>query len=270
MAQEIIFLISALVLISGIHITYKYVFNKNRGDKKILKKPFPENWKKILSERVLYYRNLSDERKREFEDRIKRFLAEKAIEGVDVTIDDTDRLLVAASAIIPVLNFPYFTYPDVMEILLYPNSFDGKFQTNDSVGQRDIIGMVGDGFMNGTVVLSKPDLEAAFDGRRHKNNVGIHEFVHLIDKADGVVDGVPEKLFEHSYVLPWLKEVRREMRKIAEGNSDINPYALTNDAEFLAVVSEYFFDNPEKMKRLHPELYQSLTKIFKQKPDDYV
>ncbi len=41
-------------------------------------------------------------------------------------------------------------------------------------------------------------------------------------------------------------------------------------AEFLAVVSEYFFDNPEKLKQRHPELYRYLTDIFRQKPDDYV
>lgn len=70
--------------------------------------------------------------------------------------------------------------------------------------------------------------------------------------------------------MAWLKEVRREMRKIKDGHSDINPYALTNGAEFLAVVSEYFFDNPEKLKQRHAELYQYLTKIFQQKPDDFV
>jgi Mlc titration factor MtfA (ptsG expression regulator) len=92
----------------------------------------------------------------------------------------------------------------------------------------------------------------------------------LIDKADGAVDGVPEILFKHSYTLPWLKEVKREMNKIKTAKSDIDPYALTNDAEFLAVVSEYFFDNPEKLKQRHPKLYQYLSEIFQQDPEKYV
>ena len=270
MTQQVFFIIAVIIALIAVYIIYKFVWKQDNVDKEILKEPFPDNWKKILHDRVLYYRNLPDERKKEFEDRVKRFLAEKSIKGVDTEINDSDKLLVAASAVIPVFNFPYFRYPNVREVLLYPRSFDKKFQTDDQAGQRDILGMVGDGFMNGIVVLSKPDLESAFDGMRHRKNVGIHEFGHLIDKADGAVDGVPEKLFEHSYVLPWLKEVRREMRKIKDGHSDINPYALTNDAEFLAVVSEYFFDNPEKLKERHPELYQYLTKIFQQKPDEYV
>ncbi len=268
--QQIFFLIAVIIVLIAFYIIYRFVFNRDSVNKDILNEPFSESWRKILQDRALYYRNLPDERKKEFEERVKIFLAKKSIKGVDTEINDSDKLLVAASAIIPVFNFPYFIYPNVREVLLYPGSFDDKFQTDDEAGKRDILGIVGDGFMNGVVVLSKPDLEAAFDGLRHRKNVGIHEFVHLIDKADGAVDGVPEKLFEHSYTLPWLKEVRREMRKIKEGRSDINPYALSNDAEFLAVVSEYFFDNPEKLKQRHPELYQSLTKIFRQKPDDYV
>ena len=100
--------------------------------------------------------------------------------------------------------------------------------------------------------------------------MGIQEFVHLIDKADGAVDGVPEILFQHSYALPWIKEIKKEMQKIKTGHSDINPYALTNNAEFLSVVSEYFFDNPDKMKSRHPELYEILTEIYKQQPDKFI
>jgi len=268
--QQISFLLSVLFFLFIVYLFYKYFIRKKIKEKELEKQPFPGSWREILNKRVLYYRNLPDDRKKDFEDRVKRFIAEKSITGIDTEITDEDKLLVAASAIIPLFNFPYYNYPNALEILLYPGSFDEKFQTSDEVEQRNILGMVGNGYMNGVVVLSKPDLEAAFDGTRHSNNVGIHEFIHLIDKADGAVDGVPEILFKHSYVLPWLKEIRKEMQKIKEAHSDINVYALTNDAEFLAVVSEYFFDNPEKLKRHHPELYRFLTKIFRQEPDKYV
>jgi Mlc titration factor MtfA (ptsG expression regulator) len=54
------------------------------------------------------------------------------------------------------------------------------------------------------------------------------------------------------------------MHRIKDGKSDINPYALTNDAEFLAVASEYFFEKPEKFQQMHPELYEQLILIFRQ------
>jgi len=269
MNQTTLILAVAIVVVA-VYIIYRFVFKRQKVNEEILNKPFHIEWRKILLQRVLYYKNLPDDKKREFEERVKLFLAEKKINGADVVVTDTDKLLVAASAVIPLFAFPHYHYPNVREVVLYPNSFDEKFQTNDDVGQRDILGMIGDGFMSGVVILSKPDLEAAFNGTRHRTNVGIHEFVHLIDKADGSVDGVPEILFTHSYSLPWIKEIKKEMNKIKSGHSDISPYALTNNAEFLAVVSEYFFDNPEKMKSRHSELYKILTEIYKQHPDDYV
>jgi Mlc titration factor MtfA (ptsG expression regulator) len=56
------------------------------------------------------------------------------------------------------------------------------------------------------------------------------------------------------------------MEKIRAGHSDINPYGLKNEAEFFAVASEYFFENPNKMKREHPELYAMLERVFHQHP----
>lgn len=165
--------------------------------------------------------------------------------------------------------FPYYGNPNVREVLLYPNSFDDSFQTGTEVDHRNILGMVGDGFLKGEVILSKPDLAHAFDGQRHANNVGIHEFIHLIDKADDDTDGIPENLMEHSCSLAWLKEIKRDIVRIEQGKDDINPYALTNNAEFFVVVSEYFFDDPKKMQQKNLELYSYLSTIFHQNPDEY-
>jgi len=267
MIQTIIYFISAIVAGLGIFVIYRFVAkqpDKGSGIKLIMQ---PTEVKSLLKKRIWYYNNLSAERKIEFEKRITKFLSEKKISGVDTLVTDEDRIFVAASAIIPMFAFPYYNYPGVKEILLYPSSFDKDFQTGIDIHRRNILGMVGDGFLKGHVLLSKPDLESAFDGTRHKNNVGIHEFIHLIDKADGAADGIPEILFQHSFALSWLNVIKKEINKIKTGHSDINPYALTNNAEFLSVVGEYFFDSPEKMKTRHPGLYESLVKIFNQQPD---
>ena len=58
--------------------------------------------------------------------------------------------------------------------------------------------------------------------------------------------------------------MRRKMAEIERGHSDIDAYALTNEVEFFAVVSEYFFEKPGLMKRKHPELYGALARVFRQ------
>ncbi len=225
--------------------------------------PFPDYWVEILEKRVLFYKKLDPVGQTMFEIRVQRFLNAKRITGVDTEIDDTLRMLVAASAIIPTFAFPTFNYPNVNEVLIYPNAFNKDFETGVDA-ERNISGMVGNRFMKGIVIFSKPNLLKAFDGKMHSFNVGVHEFVHLIDGLDGAIDGVPNMLIENSFALPWLTEVRKEMEKIKQNDSDINPYALTNEAEFLAVASEYFFDAPEKFDRKHPELFAYLEKIFHQ------
>ena len=51
-------------------------------------------------------------------------------------------------------------------------------------------------------------------------------------------------------------------------DSDINPYGLTNEAEFFAVATEYFFERPGVMERKHPELYTMLARVFRQNLGD--
>lgn len=237
-----------------------YLFYASRKRKKT-NTVFPDAWRAILSKHVRFYSKLDPVGQTMFEIRVQRFLDNKQITGIETDIDDTIRLLVASSAIIPTFSFPTFNYPNVNEVLVYPNAFNKNFETADTQ-DGNIIGMVGNRFMKGIVILSKPNLLKAFDGKAHEFNVGIHEFVHLIDGLDGATDGVPEMLIENSFALPWLTEVRKEMSKIKHNDSDINPYALTNEAEFLAVASEYFFDAPEKFERKHPELYEYMAKIF--------
>jgi Mlc titration factor MtfA (ptsG expression regulator) len=54
-----------------------------------------------------------------------------------------------------------------------------------------------------------------------------------------------------------------EIREIKEGESYINPYGSKNEAEFLCVVSEYFFKQPELLEEKHPELYGMLERMFR-------
>lgn len=265
MEASLSLIVFCFVLLSLILILWSRHKNKVALNKK-LKLDFPEPWRDTLQRNVLYYAGLEQADKQLFEKRIRLFISTKIIKGVDVEIDDNILLMVAASAVIPTFAFPEYNYPNVHTVLIYPNSFDEKFQTQRYNGHREIIsGMVYSGFQNGTVILSKPDLIAAFDGHPHKENVGIHEFVHLLDKDDGDIDGIPALLMQHAYIGPWLLEIKNEIKKIESGKSDVNPYALTSNAEFLAVVSEYFFDNPEKFQRRHPELYGFLSNIFNKK-----
>ena len=218
-------------------------------------------WRDILIEEVSFYKELSVADKLRFEQELLYFFDDVAITGVKIDIDDTDRLLVGASAVIPLFGFPELRYRNINEVLLYQGSFNDEHQTEGK--GRNILGKVGKGNMNRLMILSLPALRAGFKNENSSSNVGIHEFVHLIDMADGVVDGIPESLMQKQYVAPWLKLMHKEIESIKENESDINPYGATSEVEFLSVASEYFFNNPEEFQKKHPELYSLMKKMYR-------
>lgn len=223
-------------------------------------KAFPSKWRAILTQEVNFYNSLSPAEKKQFEYKVQEFLLNCRITGIETTVNLTDKLLVAASAVIPILQFPRWRYTNLFEVLLYPKSFNEDFETKGN--DRRILGMVGSGFMNGKMILSKQALHHGFDNNSDKKNTAIHEFVHLIDKLDGTIDGVPQLLLEQPCVIPWLDLMSKKIEEIEEQESDINPYGGTSKVEFFAVVSEYFFERPKLLAKKHPELYDMLEEIF--------
>ncbi len=64
--------------------------------------------------------------------------------------------------------------------------------------------MVGGSGMTGTMILSKPALHQAFERGGSAQHVGIYEFVHLLDRADGATDGIPEEMLQRPFLIPWV------------------------------------------------------------------
>jgi hypothetical protein len=250
-----------IVLISLFLLILFFIFYKKPAKKIAL----PENYKQLLSQNVSYYNRLNEKNKIKFEEKIKKFLGYVLIDGIDTTVNDLDKLLVASSAIIPVFGFEKWTYFNLKNVLLYPASFNkDEFLANGY--EKNTLGMIGNGPMQRVMILSKPALYFGFQLPQAKENTGIHEFIHLLDKEDGDVDGLPEVLLNRKYSSKWIELVNRNMETIFQGKSDINNYGASNKAEFFAVSSEYFFNQPDLFKENHPELFEIMCVIFNQNP----
>ena len=253
-----------VIIIPLLAILAWIIFGRNSKRRPATLQPLDQHLISLLETNVDYYRDLDIKEKKRFESHIARFMQYVNIEGVGLEITDLDRVLVASSAVIPVFALGDWEYPNLTNVILYPDTFDNEYQFEG--GKRNIMGMVGTGYMKGQMLLSRSALLKGFSATSGAQNTAIHEFVHLVDKTDGATDGVPEHLMPHGYAEPWLKLMHQEMRRIKEGKSDIDPYALTNEAEFFAVASEYFFEKPGRFEQKHPELYLQLSQIFRQAP----
>lgn len=228
----------------------------------VMGQPFPRVWEGILQSRVAYFNALDEEQKERFRQLVKIFLDETRITGIRTDVDEVTRVLVAASAIIPIFNFDRWEYSRLGEVLIYPDSFDENYQIDEDSGP-DTLGMVGTGYLSGVMILSKPALVAGFEIAGDKRNVGIHEFAHLVDQADGSIDGIPPGV-PADVARAWIQWVAKELAHPPARSSHINTYAYTNEAEYFAVLVEYFFEAPGILQQKNPRVYDMLEKLIRQ------
>jgi MtfA peptidase len=255
MIETVLQIFFVLVLIIVIIL---FAFRISRTKENFL---MPENYRELLNDYVKFYKQLDDKGKEAFEERVEHFLSSVQITGVNAVVEDIDRLLIAAGAIIPVYAITDWQYINLHEVLLYPGTFNLDFDQGGS--DRHVTGMVGTGAMQHVMIITKWQLRQGFINDNDAHNTAIHEFAHLIDKMDGTMDGVPEIILERKYTDRWKHLMDSTIVQMKNYGSDIDMYGATNQAEFFAVISEYFFERPDLLKANHPELYEMLQRIYK-------
>ena len=244
----------------------KIRFKKESKEVKI--KEIPAHWHELLLEHVLFYKKLEEQGRLHFKKRIQFFLSYVTIESVGFELEDLDVLLVASSAVIPVFGFDSWKYPNIKKVIIYPDYFNYDLEFDKNAKDRRIGGMVGNGALENKMLLSKRALHHGFSNKTDKGNTGVHEFVHLLDKLDGDIDGVPKALLDNKNLMLWLDLVYDKMEAIHKDKSDIRDYGGTSEIEFFAVASEYFFERPMLLKRKHPDLHKMLASCFTPKANN--
>ena len=253
-------LVVALLVVLVVCYLIVTQLKKRRQKEALAPKSMPEAWREILTKNVTYYKKLNNTERALFEKRVLSFLASVVITPVKTSITDEEKVLIGAAAIIPIFRLQGSQYPNLEEVLVYPNAFNHDFEVEGH--NKRISGMVGSGFMNGTMILSKSHIFTGFMNPSDGNNTPIHEFIHLIDGWDGDIDGVPKALMSEPMLIPWIEAIRQGINDIRTEDSRLDSYGGTNSQEFLAVASEYFFESPARLKADHPEIFELMNKMF--------
>ena len=110
----------AVIIAVGIAVFFFITGNPYKRWKKPVK-PFPQKWRTILLRYVNFYKSLNGAEKKLFEYKVKEFIINCKITGVDTEVTETDKVLVGASAIIPIFAFPEWKYKRLDEVLIYPD-----------------------------------------------------------------------------------------------------------------------------------------------------
>lgn len=253
LALQIIFVL-LLIIIIGL-----FVLQPKRKEIFLL----PDNYQDLLNDYIAFYAKLDEQGKKKFEEKFKHFLSAVKISGANAEVEDLDRVLIGAAAVIPIYFIPDWEYINLREVLLYPGNFNMDFEQHGN--ERLISGMVGTGGLENVMIISKWELRQGFINNKNNRNTAIHEFVHLIDKMDGTLDGVPELLLQRKSIVQWQNLIQLTMEQIRLGESDIDIYGATSPVECFAVISEYFFEKPVLFSSNHPELNEMLQLIYVRK-----
>jgi len=240
---------------------------------RVRQQPFPEAWREILRRRVPYFRLLPADLQLQLKRRIQVFLAEKPFIGcAGLEVTDEMRVTIAAQACLLVLNRWTNDFANLRQILVYPGAFIVDRVHTDGAGvlqdRRHVLS--GESWSQGQVILSWDDVvegaSVVDDGR----NVVIHEFAHQLDQENGHANGAPV-LGGRRRRERWARVLGEEFVEL-QGRAEhgepslLSHYGATNPAEFFAVASEVFFEQPERMAAVHPELYRELSRFYRVNP----
>ena len=241
--------------------------------KRLAARPFPVAWRRFLVEHVPLFARLPDELRRQAEQRIQVFVAEKDFIGCDgLEVTEAMRITVAAQACLLALNRQGAPYPNLRQILLYPGAFIVERLRPEPSGvlqeQRQVL--TGESWSRGQVVLSWADVEQGAAIPDDGLNVVIHEFAHQLDQEKGYANGAPF-LPRRARYERWSRVLGGEFARLrwetASGLPTLfNGYGATDPAEFFAVVSEVFFEQPQRMAAEHPALYAELRELYRVDP----
>jgi MtfA peptidase len=241
--------------------------------RRLMAQPFPAAWRDIVKRRFPYFRALPADLQLQLKKHIQVFVAEKQFAGCDgLTVTDEMRVTIAAQACLLLLNRADYYYPKLKQILLYPSAFIVRGQNADAAGvmhqQHRVLS--GESWGLGKVILSWADtLDGAAspdDGR----NVVIHEFAHQLDQEKGIANGAP-LLQRSSDYQQWSGVMAEEFSRLQQQAQSarlslFDHYGASNPAEFFAVVSEVFFEQPQQLSQLHPKLYLLLSQFYRLNP----
>ncbi len=236
----------------------------------IAARPFPPAWRRILRQRVPAAARLPADLQQRLKQRILVFLAEKPFLGcAGQTITDEVRITIAAQACLLLLGQAGGApYPRLRQVLVYPGAFavQAAQAAEGGVVQEQRQALSGQSWAHGQVVLGWAEVLAGAADPGDGQNVVVHEFAHQIDQDKGVADG-----------RPWLPGRGRRRRWAAvmddaywrlraQPSALIGAYAATAPAEFFAVVSELFFEQPQALADAEPAVYRELALLYQVHP----
>jgi len=266
----LIFTVALGIFISLFYLLY--TFYKNKKLNKISHLPFTKEYISIVK-KIPFYNKLTDTEQKEIQTSILIFINTKEFIGIDIKVTQEMKIVIAFHACLLILHIDTIKcYENLKTVIIYSHTIITKqINSNGGIYTKSDFLIEGQS-ANDTVIISWED--AKKDAYHIKeSNVILHEFTHEIDFMNGEINGTPP--LPYAKYDEWARVLSREFNALKEVSLKnrywgkfklIGDYASTNEAEFFAVITERFFEEPKALKQKFPDLYKELDSFYKINP----
>ena len=259
-------------LVAVVVAIFVYFYSVKWRDQWVRSRPFPSQWLTLLTDGLDIYSCLSPQEQTRLRQLILVFMARKRFYGcAGLVVTDQMRIIIAAEACLLLLNHGWAVYPKLSSVLIYPSAFRVKrdeVQADGVVHSADHH-LLGESWGSGRVILSWDDVVSGATDFTDGHNVVLHEFAHQLDAESGTTNGAPP--LRHNSYKSWSKVFTENFEDLRERSERrqatvMDNYGATNPAEFFAVATETFFEEPHQLYDRRPDLYEELCQYYQLDP----
>jgi Mlc titration factor MtfA (ptsG expression regulator) len=238
--------------------------------------PMPLPWQAILQRNLPAYRRMQPGLQHQLHKLVQHFLHAKKFIGCEgLIVSDEMRVTIAGHACMLLLGRPLRVYPDLHSVLVYPGAFLVPRKEIDAAGvvTNTKHGLLGESWGDGRVVLSWDHVPRAGHDSGDGHNVVLHEFAHQLDSESGSNNGAP-LLGQRANYRRWAAVLSRDFEALQQAamyqqQGVLDHYGATSPAEFFAVATETFFENPHDMAERHAELFEQFLGYYRVDPREW-
>jgi Mlc titration factor MtfA (ptsG expression regulator) len=246
--------------------------------RRALSRPLAPAQVAVLARNVDQYQGMDQAQRARLQRLVQQFLHEKKFVGcAGLAVSDEMRVTIAGQACLLLLgraggDGPAQLYPALHTILVYPGAFLVPRTEVDASGvvtetRQDLLG---ESWGDGRVILSWDHVRRSDQSESPGHNVVLHEFAHQLDSESGSTNGAPYLGSRERY-RSWSAVLSRDYANLrAEAmygmHGVLDHYGASSPAEFFAVATESFFEQPHQLAARHPALYGEFLKYYRIDP----
>ncbi|WP_194851297.1 zinc-dependent peptidase [Nonlabens antarcticus] len=219
------------------------------------------SWRKLSLSRKLtlesssFYKKLSSRYKRQFEHRVVCFLKDKQFQHrYAKPILEEQKVLISCIAVMLTFGRRNYLMDQLETILIFDEPFESAANTEKHKGEYNPRAAV--------LALSWPDVLKGINIKDDNINLALHEFTHVLhieSERAHYIDALRYHKYHQKILLTLLdKDLRINLAR----SRYFREYAFTNQYEFMAVLTEYYFESPTELKQLFPKLYALISKAL--------